>query len=77
MTQTPTKFVHFVPYRALILVQAALIVGCGGSSTGPAAGLAPPKNRMEGLQRINQANIEHDKGAPPGQRSSLAGSKRR
>ena len=68
MQRTPTR-----PFPlgliAALLAQVVLFGGCGSNAVDPVTGQAPPKDRMEALQRLQQANIKHDQGAPPNQRS--------
>lgn len=64
---------------ASLLISMALLPGCGrsDSSVATTSDLAPPKDRMEGMQRIRQANSDHDKTAPANQRSAASSPRRR
>ena len=61
----------------LILGPIVVLGGCGESnSPGSATGQEPPKNQMEGLQRIQQANLKYDLTAPAKHRSRATPTKK-
>jgi hypothetical protein len=61
----------------VVLGQVVFLGGCGGSdASDTATAQAPPKNQMEGLQRIKESNIKYDQQAPINQRSGATKSKK-
>ncbi len=53
----------------LLLGTVTQLVGCGGSSSADPVNQEPPRDRTEGLRRIQEANIKHDQNVPPKNRS--------
>jgi hypothetical protein len=53
----------------LFLGPVVLLGGCGESGAPVSSDQPAPKNQMEGLDRIRQANIKYNQTAPPKQRS--------